>query len=284
MSMQEIRVALAEKGLGDDTVLGSGERAPQQVKWVPRLVEDVRALSALFHPENPPKRIVRPTRMATAIYAFGDASGVGFGSSISIDGQVYYSGGQWTQEQGSESSNYRELANLIFALEEAHRDHVLDHAELFVFTDNSTAELAAFKGTSSSSKLFELILQLRQLEMQGSMIIHFIHIAGKRMIAQGTDGLSRGSSLEGIMQGKAFMSFVPLHLSAEERQGHFLTEWVVRCWFGATKDYTWLTPEGWFYSGHHERRCVWCPPPLQQLKQLWSNLPNQYISDHSICT
>ncbi len=132
MSMQEIRVALAEKGLGDDTVLGSGERAPQQVKWVPRLVEDVRALSALFHPENPPKRIVRPTRMATAIYAFGDASGVGFGSSISIDGQVFYSGGQWTQEQGSESSNYRELANLIFALEEAHRDHVLDHAELFV--------------------------------------------------------------------------------------------------------------------------------------------------------
>jgi hypothetical protein len=235
MSMQEIRVALAEKGLGDDTVLGSGERAPQQVKWVPRLVEDVRALSALFHPENSPKCIVRPTRMATAIYAFGDASGVGFGSSISIDGQVYYSGGQWTQEQGSESSNYRELANLIFALEEAHRDHVLDHAELFVFTDNSTAELAAFKGTSSSSKLFELILQLRQLEMQGSMIIHFIHIAGKRMIAQGTDGLSRGSSLEGIMQGKAFMSFVPLHLSAEERQGHFLTEWV-GCWFGATED------------------------------------------------
>ena len=86
MSMQEIRVALAEKGLGDDTVLGCGERAPQKVKWVPRLVEDVRALSALFHPENSPKCIVRPTRMATAIYAFGDASGVGFGSSISIDG------------------------------------------------------------------------------------------------------------------------------------------------------------------------------------------------------
>jgi len=80
------------------------------------------------------------------------------------------------------------------------------------------------------------------------------------MIAQGTDGLSRGSSLEDIMQGNAFMSFVPLHLSAEDRQGHLLTEWV-RCWFGVAEELTWLSPEGWFHSGHHETRCVWYPPP-----------------------
>jgi len=130
MSVQEIRVPLSEKGMDDDTILDSGEKAPPRVKWIPRLIEDVRALNALFLHESPPKRIVRPTRMATAIYAFGDASGVGFGSSIYIDGQVYYSSGQWTQEHGAESSNYRELSNLIFALEEDHRDHVLDYSEL----------------------------------------------------------------------------------------------------------------------------------------------------------
>jgi len=128
--------------MDDDTILGSGEKAPPQEKWVHRLFEDVRALNELFLPKSPPKRIVRPIRMATTIYAFGDASGVGFESSIYIDGQVYYSSGQWTQEHGAESSNYRELANLIFALEEAYRDHALDHSELFVFTDNSTAESA----------------------------------------------------------------------------------------------------------------------------------------------
>jgi hypothetical protein len=40
--------------------------------------------------------------------------------------------------------------------------------ELFMFTDNSTAESAFFKGTSSSEKLFDLVLQLRKIEMEGS--------------------------------------------------------------------------------------------------------------------
>ena len=39
-----------------------------------------------------------------------------------------------------ESSNYHELANLVLAIEEAHQDGLLKGVELFMFTDNSTAE------------------------------------------------------------------------------------------------------------------------------------------------
>jgi len=41
--------------------------------------------------------------------------------------------------------------------------------------------------------------------------------AGKRMIAQGTDGLSRGDLDSGVMRSADMLSFVPLHLSALER-------------------------------------------------------------------
>ena len=35
-----------------------------------------------------------------------------------------------------------------------------------MFTDNSTAEAAFWKGTSTSPYLFELVLELKQLEME----------------------------------------------------------------------------------------------------------------------
>jgi len=34
------------------------------------------------------------------------------------------------------------------------------------------------------------------------------------MIAQGTDGISRGDHLQGVMAGQRFNKFIPLHLDA----------------------------------------------------------------------
>lgn len=85
-------------------------------------------------------------------------------------------------------------------------------------TDNSTAKAAFWKGTSTSLPLFKLVLELKQLEMESDIILHVIHVSGKRMIAQGTDGLSRADHSEGVMQGKPIANFVPLHLDALERE------------------------------------------------------------------
>ena len=89
--------------------------------------------------------------------------------------------------------------------------------EVFMCTDNSTAESAYYKGSSSSKILHELILRLHKLVLDYCLIIHFIHILGKRMIAQGTDGCSRGVLMEGVMAGKDMLSFIDLNKSAVER-------------------------------------------------------------------
>jgi hypothetical protein len=102
-----------------------------------------------------------------------------------------------------------------------------------MFTDNSTAEAAFFKGTSTSEKLFNLVLRLRKIEMKGQLFIHLIHVAGTRMIWSGVDGLSRGDHNGGVMAGEDMLSFVPLSQSAAERSSSLLP-WVKK--WAAPKD------------------------------------------------
>ncbi len=48
---------------------------------------------------------------------------------------------------------------------------------------------------------------------------------GTRMISQGTDGLSQGNLTEGVLAGILMLCFVPLHLSAMDRQPKLLS-WI----------------------------------------------------------
>ncbi len=184
-------------------------------------------MQELFSPIVPPLRQVRPSKTTVATYMFGDASGSGFGNSLEIDHNLYYSHGQWNQDHSRESSNFRELANLVLAIQNAKEGGLLNNTELFVFTDNGTTESTFYKGTSSSRKLFELMLQLHKLEMHSGVILHLIHVSGKRMISQGTDALSRGAATLGVMAGSPMLSFVPLHLDAVHRGGQVLTDWLL---------------------------------------------------------
>jgi hypothetical protein len=87
-----------------------------------------------------------------------------------------------------ESSNYKELKNLVGTVEEEAKAGQLKSCEFFLFTNNSTAESCFYRGSSKSQHLHALVLVLRLLEMTHGMTIHVIHVSGKRMIAQGTDG------------------------------------------------------------------------------------------------
>ena len=99
-------------------------------------------------------------------YAFGDASKAGFGLSwISAFG-VKYRFGTWGRDMENGSSDLRELKNLVDSLKKMAEASELEGLEIFVFTDNSTAEAAFFRGSSKSRRLFELVLELRELEMK----------------------------------------------------------------------------------------------------------------------
>jgi hypothetical protein len=76
---------------------------------------------------------------------------------------LIYKVGVWGADVESESSNYRELANLVEDTETEAKSGSLQDTELFLFTDNSTAESAFYKGSSSSKKLHALVLRLHKL-------------------------------------------------------------------------------------------------------------------------
>ena len=76
------------------------------------------------------------------------------------------------------------------SLEDIVEEQNLGGVEIYVFTDNSTAEAAFYKGSSSVKTLFNLILRLKNLEVKAGVKIVMVHIAGTRMIEEGADGLS----------------------------------------------------------------------------------------------
>ena len=268
--------------------------APEMIKAVPRLESDLQVLSEFFAREKAPWRFIRGKEISVVHYGFADASSSGFGSSFQTPDGILYRFGNWSKDEGQESSNFRELANLVFALEERLSDQEeLRGLEIFLFTDNIVAEGAFHKGTSSSKKLFDLVVRLRKLEMFAGCIIHVIHIAGSRMIEQGTDGLSRGDVNEGIMKGKLMTSFIPLNQSCLDRSPGLKT-WI-KAWLspyarGRDLSLDFLRIEDWFTIGHdivggetnqdgvwmpkyQASVKVWTPPPalgqaaIEQLRQ-----------------
>lgn len=144
------------------------------------------------------------------------------------------------------SSNYKEASNDVKSIEAMGEQGLLAGTEVFFFTDNSTAEAIFHNGSSKSPLLFDLVLRLHKIEMRFKCKVHFIHCAGTRMISQGTDGLSRGNLLSGVMAGKAMTEFVPIHLSAVDRCSKLKT-WIQSFVDDSTE---FLTPAEWFHRGH----------------------------------
>ena len=241
----------------------------------PRLRDDLKALAYLTQSESPPLRMVRPKNVYQVFYGFGDASGKGRGSTfqgfktvhhpsghLGPSTDVIYRVGIWGSDAEDESSNYRELRNLVEDFESEAESGRMRNTEAFLCTDNATAESAFYKGSSSSKLLHDLVLRLHMVALKYSIILHVIHIAGTRMIAQGTDGCSRGVLLEGVMAGHDMLSFLDLNKTAFERYLPLL--WWIRSWCPNSRIFH-LTPEEWFEKGHGivgghlDKHGVWMP-------------------------
>jgi hypothetical protein len=243
-----------EDNEGDEPV------APEEVRAVPQLGDDIRALQSLMASDRPVVRRVRCRKASKAYYGFGDASGLAFGATIQIGDQIWYEYGHWSSEVVEDkSSNWREFTNLVEFLEDAILRHKLAESEIFIFTDNSTSESAFWRGTSRSPLLFEFVLRLKKMEMAHNIIIHVVHVLGKRMLDPGTDGLSRLDHSAGVVTGRDMIhDWVALNQGALARSPG-LSTWINRVTLGL--GFTMLEPEGWFTSGHEFGNYVWAPPP-----------------------
>jgi hypothetical protein len=265
MSEEELEAVLSMLG---DAV------APELVRAVPRFKIDLHAMSLFFKPGSPPEVTDRVPKILYVMYGFGDASGMEFGSSIQTATGLSYRIGVWVGEEGNETSNYREFTNVMEALKEEGAIGWLAGCRVSFCTDNSTVEAAIYKGSSKSEKLHALVVRFLCLQSKFGVLVTVSHVSGKRMIAQGVDGLSRGLLNEGVMAGESFLSFVPFHLSAVDRSSE-VCDWV-KSWAG--EEVLLLEPEDWFERGHDlvggkvredgfwvpefRRGCyLWAPPP-----------------------
>ena len=247
----ELEAALEDlhSGVRPDLTLPNTRRkdddAPPTVKPVPRLGFDVKALKAFLEPETPLQVIVRPVQGACyVVYGAGDASGEGFGSSLKpmgMDPLIRH--GFWCTEQSEESSNWRELKNLLEAIREESSRGRLVGREVWLATDNTTAASAFTKGSSSSATLHAMVTELRLLALQGNFELHLVHIAGTRMIEIGVDGLSRGELQLGALDD-ATLGLVPLHLASIQRSPA-LRGWL-DSWLGG--EWNLAEPNDWFYT------------------------------------
>ena len=230
-----------------------GEDKPEFVTPVPRLNQDLSALKSLFTGDTPKLRLVRGCSVNTAAYAFGDASGTGFGASWENVGNTHYRIGSWGNDMYGTSSNLKELTNLVDTLKSMRHCSGLVGHEIFLFTDNKVSEEVFYNGTSSNSDLFSLVLELKKMEMHDGCKIRIIHVAGTRMQSQGTDGLSRGNLSTGIMGGSDMLSYIPIHLSPLERSPT-LKPWIIG-W--TSKHVEFLKVEDWFTRGHDHLPDQW---------------------------
>jgi hypothetical protein len=260
MTEFEIRAAMEEDE--EFVKIEEGKSQSEMMKAVPRLKNDVLALSKLTMDEAPPKVIKRRSKTGMISYGFGDASGQGFGNAIEINGKSYTEYGTWSKELEGKHSNYKELRNLVNAIKNAYSGGLLKNTEIFLFTDNFVAECAFYNGGSNVNKdLNELVLELWNMQMKGDFSLHVFHVAGTRMIESGIDGLSRGDKLEGIGKGMSVMNFVPIHLSPIERSDS-LIQWVHTWWneeeFGILKV---MEPNDWFSDSMKSGNFIWNVPP-----------------------
>lgn len=279
MTNREWRVAqqhLAEKGkLTEDDVDAADSDAPEFVWSVPRFRDDMKALQLFFSRPEPPEFVLRSKKVAVVIYGLGDASGKGFGSSFTMNGGISYRIGVWAEEESDESSNWREFTNVVESLEEEAASGRLRNTAVYFFTDNFTVESAVHKGTSSSKKLLGLVIRLLALQLMYGIVLIVSHVSGKRMIASGGDGISRGLLNEGVMAGTPMLAFLPLHKSALERSDTLL-DWI-KTWAG--DELTALTPYDWFQRGHDitgwekEEGSLFFQPTLESGIYVWSPPP-----------
>ena len=257
--------------------------SPTSVRIVSLMRDHIQVLADMFLLTQSVVLLKRGSSRFDAMYIFGDASGLSFGSSSWISGEgkrLSYRYGIRGMSADESSSNYK-------SLERSRSLGELEGIEIFLFTDNSTAESVIHKGLSSSPLLYDLVVRLHKLSYTFLCAIQIIHVSGTRMISQ----LSRSDMLEGVFKGRDMLSFVPLHLSALDREPS-LTEWV-ESWLVDTKysKLKILKAEDWFLRGHdhiigfrknldgvimpsyRKGTFVWSPPPaaarieLEELRQ-----------------
>ena len=143
-------------------------------------------------------RQARTPRAGVLVPTWGDGSGTGTGGTAHLPGlQLEMWMGAWSKQVVvHESSNWKELRTLDLTVERILTDpfkrKAVEGTTFFYFTDNMVTYYIAQAGSSSKPGLHVLIERIKLNIMKLRCQLEVVHVPGKMMICQGTDGLSRG--------------------------------------------------------------------------------------------
>jgi hypothetical protein len=170
-----------------------GNDAPDMVKASPSLKGDLEALTFMLGLDGVPEVRIRSCSILTIVYGFGDMSvTAGLGATFTCEGGFNFWIEVWGSEENPESSIWKEFTNIVESLEDETQAGNLADSEVNIFTGNATVELCASRGKSLSPELLNLVIRLYGLVTRSGVKLHIFHVAGTKIIAQGTDGVSRG--------------------------------------------------------------------------------------------
>jgi hypothetical protein len=146
-----------------------------------------------------PGNTSRAGHMGTLGVTWGDGSGTGTGGTLEevqhlVQPEIETWMGTWAPRVGHFDSNWRELRTLLWTLERQQKNPsgFVRGGTLFYFTDNLVSYYVVHNGSSTSPALHELVRRIKLLEIELGCRVEPVHVPGKLMIIQGTDGLSRG--------------------------------------------------------------------------------------------
>ena len=221
-------------------------------------------------------RIVRPSRSSVLIPTFGDGSGTGTGGTIQLPSQgLQMWKAVWSPQVYSFSSNWKEISTLRLTLENIHDRAPLTvrNTTVFYFTDNSTTYWVVNGGSSKSDRLHGQLEHIRKWEDKLQCHLAVVHVPGRVIITEGTDGLSRGIWLspfhDQIPRDELLPAiFAPLHPDPALALHYYSLH--VRAHHDTIPDYPSIPWERWDMARWDRawstipvlgRGTVWFPPP-----------------------
>ena len=143
-------------------------------------------------------------------------------------------------------------------------------------TDNVVSESILTKGASSSPKLQQLLREIAYEQQLQQCDVTPIHVAGKRLIAQGTDGLSRGQTRVGALSGTTadVNTYNPL-VARPQPVPMELRAWAAQRW--PSQAYL-QHPDQWDAGHVRGADTLWMPPPTMARQALLAFLRQRMIA------
>jgi hypothetical protein len=139
--------------------------------------------------------------MASLTVTWGDGSGTGTGGTSELvacgdkrHDEIETWMGTWAPHVSYFDSNWQELRTLSWTLERKLQQpsNQIQGGTLFYFTDNMVTYYIVNNGSARNPDLHKVVRDIKAMEIKLKCRVEVVHVPGKTMIIQGTDGLSRG--------------------------------------------------------------------------------------------